>query len=125
MAIYCDDKCRDCSWNEFHKWECVGMQTRLWYDIGIAFPAWRTVVKGIKSGFSESLDSRESDLDHYGDINDNYVYFNKLESNFSRLAIVQTLAIVRQPKTYCFILDFVLTKNVALLVVCCCNCELS
>lgn len=85
------------------------MQTGLWFNIGIAFPAWRAVVRGIKSGFSEPLDGCESDVDHYGDINDNYIYFNKLESNISRLAFVKMMAVVRKPTTSS-LLDFALQK---------------
>lgn len=83
------------------------MHSRLWYDIGIAFPAWRTVVKGLKSGWFESADSRESDVDHYGDIDDNYMYFNKLESNISRMAILQPYVVVRQLN----ITDLILSHN--------------
>lgn len=54
------------------------MQINLWYDIGIAFPALKAMLKGVKSGFENLTDNYESDLLRYGNINNNYGYFNRL-----------------------------------------------
>ncbi|KAF5304647.1 hypothetical protein FQR65_LT07929 [Abscondita terminalis] len=73
--IYCDEHCRGECWEKFHKWECFGMQCNLWYHIGIGFPAFRAVVKGMVS---------EDNM---------YSYFNQLVSNLSKMENVLPLII--------------------------------
>lgn len=69
------------SWKECHQWECEGMQANIWYDLGIAFPAFKAVLKGVKSGFRTVKGDYQEDLKHFGDKVDNYPYFNRLVSN--------------------------------------------
>lgn len=57
------------------------MQANIWYDLGIAFPAFKAVLKGVKSGFKAIKGDCEEDLKKFGDKNDNYPYFNRLVSN--------------------------------------------
>ncbi|XP_057661790.1 SET and MYND domain-containing protein 4-like isoform X1 [Diorhabda carinulata] len=81
LCVYCNEKCRTTSWNECHKWECKGMQANIWYDLGIAFPAFKAVLKGVKSGFRTIKGDFGEDLKKFGDKTDNYPYFNRLVSN--------------------------------------------
>lgn len=81
LCVYCNEKCKTTSWNECHKWECEGMQANIWYDLGIAFPAFKAVLKGVKSGFRTIKGDYQEDLNHFGDKTDNYPYFNRLVSN--------------------------------------------
>lgn len=48
--MYCDDICRDKSWNETHKWECNGMLVNLWSSVGMGFPAFRLFLKNLSQG---------------------------------------------------------------------------
>lgn len=81
LCVYCNDDCKNTSWNECHKWECEGMQANIWYDLGIAFPAFKAVLKGVQSGFCTIKGDYQEDLKHFGDKVDNYPYFNRLVSN--------------------------------------------
>lgn len=81
LCVYCNERCRVSSWNECHKWECEGMQANIWYDLGIGFPAFKAVLKGVKSGFKSIKGGYEEDLKHFGNQDDNYPYFNRLVSN--------------------------------------------
>ncbi|KAF2906131.1 hypothetical protein ILUMI_00047 [Ignelater luminosus] len=84
-CVFCDEDCRDNCWDEFHKWECVGMQADLWYNIGIAFPAFRALLKGAKSGFNTLDTDYKTDTVCFGNKCNNYPYFNKLVSNISKM----------------------------------------
>lgn len=101
VCIYCDNECRHSSWVQIHQWECRGMQTKLWYDVGIAFPAWRAVVKGVDSGYAELKEQLKSDVHQYGDFKDNYSYFNRLESNLSRVTDIKPYVVVRKYQCLC------------------------
>lgn len=57
------------------------MQANIWYDLGIAFPAFKAMLKGVKSGFHNVKGDYEADLKRFGDKIDNYPYFNRLVSN--------------------------------------------
>lgn len=57
------------------------MQANIWYDLGIGFPAFKAVLKGVKSGFNNVKGGYEEDLKHFGSKDDNYPYFNRLVSN--------------------------------------------
>lgn len=57
------------------------MQANIWYDLGIAFPAFKGVLKGVISGFRTVKGDYQEDLKHFGDKVDNYPYFNRLVSN--------------------------------------------
>lgn len=81
LCVYCNEYCRDQSWDACHRWECNGMQANIWYDLGIAFPAFKAMLKGIGSGFQTLEGGYEGDLKCFGDKNDNYRYFNRLVSN--------------------------------------------
>ncbi|VEN37449.1 unnamed protein product [Callosobruchus maculatus] len=81
LCIYCNEKCLISSWNECHKWECNGMQASIWYDLGIAFPAFKAVLKGAKSGFRTIKGDHCEDVKKFGDKDDNYPYFNRLVSH--------------------------------------------
>ncbi|CAH1968869.1 unnamed protein product [Acanthoscelides obtectus] len=81
LCIYCSEKCLASSWNECHRWECVGMKGSIWYDLGIAFPAFKAVLKGVKSGFKTIKGDHSEDLKKFGDKQDNYPYFNRLISH--------------------------------------------
>ncbi|CAH0547824.1 unnamed protein product [Brassicogethes aeneus] len=84
LCFYCNESCRVCSWNECHKWECQGMQTNIWHDLGIGFPAFKAMLKGVKSGFRNIKGNHEEDLRCFGSTDDNYPYFNRLVSNIYR-----------------------------------------
>ncbi|XP_045465214.1 SET and MYND domain-containing protein 4-like isoform X2 [Harmonia axyridis] len=74
-CIFCNSKCRDKSWEESHKWECRGMFGDIWYHLGIAYPAFRALLKGINS----TLQTVELDnIKCFGDKEDNYSFFNSL-----------------------------------------------
>lgn len=82
VCVFCDATCRDISWSSCHKWECNGMQANIWFDLGIAFPAFKALVKGIGAGLEVSADANyEEDLKKFGDKQNNYKYFNRLLSN--------------------------------------------
>jgi hypothetical protein len=81
VCVYCDENCRDLSWQKCHKWECYGMQANIWFDLGIAFPAFKAMLQGALSGFESLECSYEEDLKCFGDKQDNYRYFNRLLSN--------------------------------------------
>ncbi|CAG9864473.1 unnamed protein product [Phyllotreta striolata] len=85
LCVYCNEKCRLTSWNECHRWECEGMKANIWYDLGIAFPAFKAVLKGAKTGFKIVKGDYEADLKKFGDKTDNYPYFNRLVSNIYKL----------------------------------------
>lgn len=70
------------------------MQTDLWYNIGIAFPAFRALIKGARSGFNTLDSDHKADTVCFGDEHDNYPYFNKLVSNISKMKNVLPLIIV-------------------------------
>ncbi|XP_066256363.1 SET and MYND domain-containing protein 4-like [Euwallacea similis] len=78
LCIYCNDKCRLVSWKESHKWECEGMQANIWYEMGIGFPTFKSIMKGVKSGFRCIKGDHEEDLKHFGNKQDNYPYFSRL-----------------------------------------------
>lgn len=92
--MYCNDDCLEKNWNDFHHWECLGMQANLWYKIGIAFPALRAVIKGISTGLCNLKSTFEDDTLSFGNKNNNYGYFNKLVSNMSMMANLTPLVIV-------------------------------
>ncbi|XP_030763066.1 SET and MYND domain-containing protein 4-like [Sitophilus oryzae] len=81
LCVYCNEQCRISSWDECHKWECEGMQANIWYDLGIGFPAFKAVLKGVKSGFKNVKGGYEEDIKRFGSKEDNYPYFNRLVSN--------------------------------------------
>ncbi|KAL3285325.1 hypothetical protein HHI36_019434 [Cryptolaemus montrouzieri] len=74
-CVFCDTACRDNSWHQSHRWECEGMQTNIWYHLGIAFPAFRAFLKGITSSYMNK-DNLKNEC--FGNKNDNYPYFNSL-----------------------------------------------
>lgn len=80
-CIYCNNKCLTASWNESHRWECKGIRGNIWFHLGIAFPAFKTMILGVQSGFCQNECSFEDDLKQFGDKNDNYFYFNRLIAN--------------------------------------------
>ncbi|XP_019867309.1 SET and MYND domain-containing protein 4 [Aethina tumida] len=84
LCFYCNENCRVSSWNECHKWECQGMQTNFWHDLGIGFPGFKAMLKGIPSGFRNIKGDHEEDLKSFGSKEDNYPYFNRLVSNIYR-----------------------------------------
>lgn len=57
------------------------MQANIWYDLGIAFPAFKAMLKGVKSGFYNVKGDYEEDLKCFGNKVDNYPYFSRLVSN--------------------------------------------
>ncbi|KAJ0183978.1 hypothetical protein K1T71_000401 [Dendrolimus kikuchii] len=50
-SVYCGVKCRSHAWNNFHKWECVGVQCDLFPTIGIAHLALRVLLVSASAGF--------------------------------------------------------------------------
>ncbi|KAL1516683.1 hypothetical protein ABEB36_000563 [Hypothenemus hampei] len=81
LCVFCNEMCRSKSWTEYHRWECEGMTANIWYDLGIGFPAFKAVLKGVKSGFKSLKRSYKEDLKHFGNKDDNYPYFNRLVSH--------------------------------------------
>lgn len=70
------------------------MQANIWYDLGIAFPAFKAVLRGVKSGLRAIKGTHEEDLKHFGDKNDNYPYFNRLVSNIFKSKNVAPYVVV-------------------------------
>ncbi|KAK5640019.1 hypothetical protein RI129_010830 [Pyrocoelia pectoralis] len=93
-CIFCNEECRDNSWKEFHQWECRGMQSDLWYHLGIGFPALKGLIKGLPSGFCTLNSSYEADTVKFGDELDNYPYFNKLITNLSKMDDIIPITII-------------------------------
>lgn len=60
------------------------MQTNFWHDLGIGFPGFKAMLKGIPSGFRNIKGDHEEDLKSFGSKEDNYPYFNRLVSNIYR-----------------------------------------
>lgn len=90
MCVYCDEKCRELSWEDSHKWECEGMKTEVWYDLGLFFAAFKAVCKGIPSGFRElevSKKDKKGVLQFGTKDGDNYPYFNSMESHLEKLEV--------------------------------------
>ncbi|XP_044254997.1 SET and MYND domain-containing protein 4-like [Tribolium madens] len=81
VCVYCDENCRDKSWKKCHRWECDGMQANIWFDLGIALPAFKVMLEGAATGFRSLEGGFEDDLKCFGDKDDNYRYFNRLLSN--------------------------------------------
>ncbi|KAJ8910841.1 hypothetical protein NQ315_015576 [Exocentrus adspersus] len=116
LCVYCNEKCRTSSWNDCHKWECEGMQANIWYDLGIAFPAFKAVLKGVKSGFRALKTTYEDDLKQFGDKKDNYPYFNRLVSNIYKSKnaapyIVMAAIVVTYLKKYTEFFNWFLTQK--------------
>ncbi|KAB0792442.1 hypothetical protein PPYR_14401 [Photinus pyralis] len=84
VCVFCNEECRESSWQEFHQWECCGMRADLWYHLGIGFPAVRALFKGLPHGL-RALSSSYEDTAKFGDPFDNYPYFDKLISNLSKM----------------------------------------
>ncbi|XP_044752058.1 SET and MYND domain-containing protein 4-like isoform X2 [Coccinella septempunctata] len=77
-CIFCDSECRNKSWEESHRWECQGMLGNIWCHLGIAFPAFRALLKGFNSSFEEI---ETNDVECFGNKQDNYPFFNSLIFN--------------------------------------------
>lgn len=77
ICKYCSSTCRDESWNEVHRWECLGMKYGFWYNIGLGFPAFKALVKGIPSKFEPVAHIIETQRTFGND----YKYFDSLESH--------------------------------------------
>ncbi|XP_050315438.1 SET and MYND domain-containing protein 4-like [Anthonomus grandis grandis] len=93
------------------------MQANIWYDLGIAFPAFKAVLKGVKSGFKCIKGGPEEDLKRFGSKEDNYPYFNRLVSNIYKSKnaapyIVMAAIVVNYLKNYTnFFTWFLQQKN--------------
>ena len=57
------------------------MQANIWYDLGIGFPAFKAVLKGVSSGLKSTKADVKEDLKRFGNKEDNYPYFARLVSN--------------------------------------------
>ena len=68
-CIFCSQNCLELSWNDFHQWECAGLQTDLFYETGIAFPAFKAILKGLTSQFKDnSYKNFDKLITHFEDI---------------------------------------------------------
>nr|XP_022900036.1 SET and MYND domain-containing protein 4-like [Onthophagus taurus] len=94
LLMYCDENCRDESWNEFHKWECAGMTAGIWYDLGVAYPAFRGVVKALEANLPKLESSYESMVENFGNKENNYEYFNKLLTNIEHLESITQILVL-------------------------------
>ncbi|KAG7313119.1 hypothetical protein JYU34_000205 [Plutella xylostella] len=50
-AVYCGERCRDAAWDQHHRFECIGAQSRLFPTIGIAHLALRVLLVSASHGF--------------------------------------------------------------------------
>lgn len=70
------------------------MSHDLWYDLGIGLPAFRALMKGVKSGFKSLKSSYEEDVKRFGDEEDYYPYFDRLMSNVDKIDNMTLLMVV-------------------------------
>lgn len=89
LCLYCNEDCRRKSWIDCHKWECVGMQANIWYDLGIAFAAFKAICKGLRSRFADA-----SKTSGFGSKEDNYPHFNTLLSHLHCNEHLDSMALV-------------------------------
>nr|CAI5865840.1 unnamed protein product [Callosobruchus analis] len=117
LCTFCNETCFISSWNECHKWECDGMQASIWYDLGIAFPAFKAMLKGVRSGFKTIKADHGEDVKKFGDKDDNYPYFNRLVSHIYKTKnaapyVIMAAVVVSYLKSYTnFFTWFLQQKN--------------
>ncbi|XP_018325620.1 histone-lysine N-methyltransferase ASHR1-like isoform X2 [Agrilus planipennis] len=93
-VIYCNKKCRSESWKECHQWECLGMQTNFWQEIGVGFPAFRAFLKGLSSHFERLPSNYDFEMCPFGDETNNYRFFNALVTNFCHMENITKILII-------------------------------
>lgn len=84
FCVFCDEDCLQNSWQAFHKYECLGMQSRIWYEYEFyeffrTFEAFRAICLGIASKFAAV---KSNEITRFGSKEDNYPYFNSLLSHW-------------------------------------------
>lgn len=69
------------------------MQANIWFELGIAFAAFKAMCKGLYSKFSIL---NPGDFTKFGSKEDNYTYFNTLVSHLSYNEHVDSMALVNR-----------------------------
>ncbi|KAK9882070.1 hypothetical protein WA026_018917 [Henosepilachna vigintioctopunctata] len=98
-CIFCDTTCKEQSWNEYHKYECMGMQTDMWYHLGITLPAFKAFCKGMNAN---STGIQINNI-CFGSKFNNYPYFNSLVYHIDKInmsALVCSAILVRYLSKY-------------------------
>lgn len=69
------------------------MQANVWYELGVTYPAFRAVCKGLPSNFKTAEICYDTPI-KFGSKQDNYPYFNSLISHTSSMEYLDVMATV-------------------------------
>ncbi|XP_066151253.1 SET and MYND domain-containing protein 4-like isoform X1 [Euwallacea fornicatus] len=95
IVIYCSLSCLLQSHNDYHRFECEGLQRHFWTleDTDFSYIAFRMVLYGARYNFVHNISDNH---DKWGIDGNNYPFVYKLKSNFDRMPVRKIYEILWQ-----------------------------
>lgn len=97
MCYFCNEFCEVRAWLSYHQWDCYGLQSHIWYPEDMDYAVMRMMFYGFWStedipfytGGEQFSNNYYLDTKSYGDVESNYKYIFKLQSDVRRKSLTE------------------------------------